>query len=233
MSEIVKIVHFKLETPIKITDEKPAVLVIENATEFYNLVNELKTQIDGEEGNFVFLNNDSRFDPSKIGEMVTDIFNLDFTDKRMSTVLYKKLEASSKDGESYLLLNKLNTAIAEYYASIFDGFSLSFTYDDIAVSDILKIGKVRINETYEGFLEKLVCYVNALVQLKGIKFFVFLHLKSVLSNSDLSAFYKHCQLEKIGLLLIESNGEKEFSPDENTVIITDDLCEISNDNPTQ
>ena len=60
---------------------------------------------------------------------------------------------------------------------------------------------------------------------KNAKFFVFVNLKSVINNDELLQIYKHCKLEKVGLLLIESS-ERSRLKNEKMVIITEDLCEI-------
>lgn len=57
-------------------------------------------------------------------------------------------------------------------------------------------------------------------------FFVFVNLKSVLSDEKLLQVYAHCRREQVGLLLIESGKQRPLLPNERAVIITEDLCEI-------
>ena len=49
---------------------------------------------------------------------------------------------------------------------------------------------------------------------------------ALLSNDDISFLSKHCEAEKIGILLIESSKTRELLPNEKAITITEDLCEI-------
>ena len=51
-------------------------------------------------------------------------------------------------------------------------------------------------------------------------------IKDILSDQDLVALYKHCALQKVGLILLESSKKRKLLPEERAIIITDDLCEI-------
>ncbi len=232
MSEtICKIIHHKIETPIEMDPHVPKVLAIESPKEFYALVEELGAQFEGEDGNFVLLDGENRLSFEKNGEFVRDIFSLNFEDKKLTSSLYKNLEKISADGELQVLQNKLDTELALYYSSLFDRLSLSLTFDEMCVSDILKLGKVRLQEYYSGILEKIICYINAMIELKKSRFFVFVHLKSVLTDDELKQLYRHCALEKVGLLLMESGIKRGVLREERTLIITEDLCEIVDKSP--
>lgn len=221
-----ELVHYKLETPITISPDKPCVLVMEDSKEFFATVSELKRQFEGGEGEFLLMCGGRRLSFEKVGEFVSDIFSLEFEDKKMSSALYKYLEQVASDGELKLLQNGAVTALAEYYRELFDRTSLSLTFDDFDTAEMLKVGKVRLLQEYDGILEKTVCYLDSLTELKGSRFFVFVHLKSVLSDEELKKLYRHCALEKVGLLLIESNVGRGILKEENFRIITSDLCEI-------
>ena len=179
----------------------PKVLAIESPKEFYALVEELGAQFEGEDGNFVLLDGENRLSFEKNGEFVRDIFSLNFEDKKLTSSLYKNLEKISADGELQVLQNKLDTELALYYSSLFD------------------------------ILEKIICYINAMIELKKSRFFVFVHLKSVLTDDELKQLYRHCALEKVGLLLMESGIKRGVLREERTIIITEDLCEIVDKSP--
>lgn len=229
-SYIATIVHHKIETPLIISSDSPQLLIIENPHEFYSLVRELKSRFEGNDGDFILLQNETRCAFDKLGDMSHNIFDLDFGDKKLTALLNKNLEKISCDGELKLMQSNLNTMISEYYYELFERLSLPITFDDAEVGDILKAGKVRLKNEYDGLLEMVVGYINAMVQLKNCKFFVFVNLKSVLPDDELIQLYKHCSNEKVGLLLIESNICRAILDIERAVIITEDLCEIVDKN---
>ncbi len=201
-------------------------MIIEQPSEFYALLCELGEQFEGKDGEFILLDGENRLSFDKSGDFVRDIFSLGFEDKKVVSTLYKTLERISSDGELQVLQNRLNTELAMYYGELFDKLSLTLTFDEPSAPDLLKLGKVRLSECYDGVLEKIICYINAMVELKRSRFFVFVHLKSVLSDDELKLLYRHCALEKIGLLLIESTVGRGVLEEEFSIIITEDLCEI-------
>ncbi|MCI9518831.1 MAG: type II-A CRISPR-associated protein Csn2 [Clostridia bacterium] len=227
---IVTIIHNKIETPIKITSANPIVLIIENTSEFFALVSELKSQFAGEDGNFILLKEDNRISFEKFGDIVSDVFDIDFVSKKIISSLYKKLDNLSKEDTLRLHLNKVNTCLAEFYNDLFDKIDLSLTFDEVETSDLLKTANVSLQVIYDSCLEKIVCYINAMTQLKSIEFFVFVHLKSILSDNELDLLYKHCEREKVGLILIESCANRKKLSNEVAIIITSDLCEIVDNN---
>ena len=85
---------------------------------------------------------------------------------------------------------------------------------------------MKFEKNYDSLEEKIICYINVLIELKKCDFFVFVNLKSVLSDEKLLQVYAHCRREQVGLLLIESGKQRPLLPNERAVIITEDLCEI-------
>lgn len=225
-NHIATIVHNKIETPIEIISGCPVILSIESPSEFYLLVSELKSQLENGDGNFILIKDDKRLSLDKSCEIVFDVFDIDFKNKKIISALYKKLDTLSKEDELRLHLNQVNTCLAEFYKELFDKIELSLTFDEMDTTDILKTANVSLQETYDNYLEKLLCFINTMVQLKSIEVLVFVHLKSVLSDTELTLLYEHCEREKVGLLLIESSLHRKSLPNERVTIITEDLCEI-------
>ncbi len=109
---------------------------------------------------------------------------------------------------------------------VFIDIPFQLTFDDIGIQSLLKACNVKIENTYDSFLEKIINYINILIYLKNISFVVFVNLKSVLNDDELAALYKHCLNEKIKLLLLESYKSRPLMQTEKAIIITEDLCEI-------
>lgn len=223
---MIEIVWTALETRLTLSADRPQLLIIENPREFYRAVDMLATQFDGGEGEFVFLGNGERVVASKVGDVILDVFHLDFNDKKILGLLYKKLEKNYQTGAFICTLNKINGEAGNFLEDLFFTTSLSLSYEEMQISDILKSYTVRVQKTYETFLEKLICYINLLVELKNIEIVCFVNLKSVLNDKDLMQLYAHCQNEKVAVLLIESAKIRPLLKLEKAIIITEDLCEI-------
>lgn len=215
-----------IETRIVISSEYVSLLIVENPHQYFNMVSEIQKAMVGEFSEFTFWENTTQVQPSKLGEILLNGFSLEFENKKILSLLYKKLQNNYLDGEYILSLNKLNAQIGEFIQSLFQTVDFALDYSEVCLEDLLKACNVKPLETYQSFLEKLICYINILTELKHINFFVFIGIKDILSDEDLVALYKHCSLHKVGLLLLESCKKRELLPTERAIIITEDLCEI-------
>lgn len=225
MNGDIKLAHVHLETALTISDEYVQLLIVENPSEFYAMVSDLMGQFDGEKGVFVFSRNNQIIDPSKYGAMVASPFHFDLNDKKILSLLQKRLE-SVAFGEKIALFNELSAKTMQFLGELAFCVPFSLEYSEPQPIDYLKAAGVRLEKCYDSLEEKIVCYLNALIELKKSEFFVFVNFKSVLSDEQLLQIYEHCQKEQVGLLLIENATQRQLLPCEKAVIITEDLCEI-------
>lgn len=225
MKEEIFLTHVHLETPLTICDGSPQLLIVESPTEFFRLVSSLDAQFDGGDGDFVFSRGQSIISPDKLGAMVSDLFHFDLNDKKLTSLLYKRLEEASF-GDKLIDFNKLSAATVGFLSEIAFTVPFSLCYEEPQPVDYFKAAGLKMEKTYDSLEEKIICYVNALIELKKCEFFVFVNLKSVIDDEKLLSIYNHCESEKVGLLLIESSKLRPLLPCERAVIITDDLCEI-------
>lgn len=216
-----------IQTKIEILPESPMFLIVENPREYFKTVCQLKSAMCGEESEFTFWDGVTQLQPTKIGEMLTDIFSFEFTDRKIISLLYKKLQNNYLEGEFILGLNSINAQVGIFLQSLFQTVDFSLDYSDLMLEDLLKSCGVKPSKTYSSFLEKLICYINIFIELKNIKFFIFIGLREVLTDEELKQLYYHCDLQKIGLFLVESYKKQYLMPCERAIIITEDLCEIA------
>ncbi len=226
MEEIVKIYHPSLETPLVLSPASVQVLVIEAPREFYRLTGMLDAQLGGGEGEFSFLRDEKPISAEREGTIVCDAFHFDLNEKKVINLLVKRLTELSREGTAQYALSKINGEIERFLFEIFSALPFSLTHDEFSAEDLFKGGNVRFEKTYDSLLEKTVCFINAMIALKGCRFFAFVNLKAVLGDEELRELYHHCEMEKVGLLLLESGKLRPLLPEERAIIITEDLCEI-------
>lgn len=226
MKNEIVITHVHLETPLVVSENFVQLLIVENPNEFYKMVTDLDLQFDGGEGLFAFSSNGQVVQPQKCGMMVSDLFHFDLNDKKIINLLYKKMETVAF-GEKIKNYNELTSKTTAFIEDLAYTVSFSIDYNELQPVDFLKLASVKFAKTYESLEEKIICYINALIELKNCEFFVFVNLKSVLNDEKLLKIYVHCRLEQVGLVLIEScKKERPLLPCEKAIIITEDLCEI-------
>ncbi len=225
MKSQIYVAHVHLETQLILAEDHVQVLVVENPSEFYNMVSELDAQFEGGSGRFVFSRNGQIVDPAKCGAMVLDVFHFDLNDKKILNLLYKRLEGVSL-GDRLPLFNQLTASIVSFLEEL--SFSTPFVleYDEPQPTDYFKSAGLKFPKRYDSLAEKVVCYINTLIELKKCEFFVFVNLQSVLTVEELQQIYAHCQNEQVGLLLLESCKRHSALPQEKVAIVTEDLCEL-------
>lgn len=221
----IKIAHVHLETPLIVSDAYVQVLIVENPNEFYAMVSDLIGQFDGVEGTFAFSRNGQSIDAAKCGEIISSLFHFDLNDKKNLTLLQKRLEKIAF-GEKLSLFNELSAKTMVFLGELAFFVPFSLDYSEPQPIDYLKASGVKLEKNYESLEEKIICYLNALIELKNCEFFIFVNLKSVLNDEKLLQVYEHCQREQVGLLLIENGKYRPLLPLEKAVIVTEDLCEI-------
>ena len=225
MKKEIQLAHVHLETPLIISDEYVQLLIVENPTEFYNMVADLDGQFEGQDGTFVFSIDNQLVSASKYGAIISDLFHFDLNDKKLLNILYKRLE-SVAFGDKLVDFNELTAKTVEFLEEISFTVPFSLTYNEPQPSDYLKASGIKFAKVYDSIEEKIVCYINALIELKQCEFFVFVNLKSVLSDEKLEQIYAHCRAEQVGMLLVEDGKRRKLLPQEKAIIITEDLCEI-------
>ncbi len=225
MNTEIQIAHVHLETPLILSDEFVQVLIVENPEEFYAMVFDLNRQFDGEQGTFVFSRNGQTVDVCKNGTIISDLFHFDLNDKKIITALYKRLEQVAL-GEKIILFNELISETMAFLSELAFEIPFAIEYGEPQPSDYFKISGLKFEKNYENLEEKIICYINALIELKGCDFFIFVNLKSVLNDERLLRLYEHCNREQVGVLLIESQKQRPLLSMEKAIIITEDLCEI-------
>lgn len=217
--------HVHLETALCISDEAVQLLIVENPAEFYYMVTELEKAFNGEESSFAFSCDGQNLAIAKCGEWIADPFHFDLNDKKILNLLYKKLEANAFNDKLFLF-NELSGKLVTFVEETATDLPFLLSYDEPQPMDYFKAASVKFAKTYDSLEEKLICYINAVLELKKCEFFVLVNFKSVLSDEQLSNVYHHCRNEQVGLLLVESGKLRPLLPQEKAVIITEDLCEI-------
>ena len=226
MTEKIKIAHVNIETPLYISNEYVQLLILESPTEFYKAVNDLNGQFEGGAGAFVFSRCGEIVSAEKYGMMVCDLFHFDLNDKKVLNLLYKQLERNALEGEYMPAFYAINGKTVEFLEKLFYSVPFALTYDEPQPLEVFKAVGIKFEKVYESLEEKIICYINAMIELKKCEFFIFVNLKNVLNDEKLELLYRHCQAEKVGLLLIEHYKVRPLLACEKAVIITEDLCEI-------
>ena len=217
--------HPLLEKSINIKEGEISTIVIENPAALRNTVD----GISKSSPEFVLSKNFSPVEISKYAEFITDMFNVDFAAKKISTKLAAEAERISTDyqSETFSLLKSVN----DYAELISENIDLPIKFSLVEnIDKLIKLINFSVDEENMDFSEALLTYMEICRSFFGKQIFIFLNLKGFISDSEFKLFCKNVAYEKFRVLLIESFDCSRASEYEKKIIIDNDLCVIFNDN---
>lgn len=222
-----KFVHPILERTIEIEENKATILIIENKNVFSEIISEIKNQIEGEEGGFVFSQDIEEISISQNIELITDPFSLNFNSKKIINRLYKKLDKQAMNEEMYVKSKEIVSKINEYIADLIQDEELSISYNqELDLIKLFKAVDIHIENKDKQLVDRILEYMLIIREIFAINTFVFVNLKAFISDENLKEFYKVVFYNKMNLILFESNFNKKLDSEE-VRIIDADLCEIT------
>lgn len=221
-----RLMHTYFSEPIKFLENNINILVVENPILFSKMIKGFLQQYNGEDGDFILSKNFEIIDiPTNI-EIITDVFNLDFNNRKIINKVYTLLQNASVNEifeDSQNLYNNIN----EYLSKIVQYCDYPLHYNsNIDLINIFKSCDLKIDISNSNILEEIVNYILLYKNIFNVELFVFVNLKCVLSKAQLLELYKTILYQKINILLIESNVKDVLKQYENLRIIDNDMCEI-------
>lgn len=221
-----KLVHFELSSPL-ISEKMNFTEWIIEAPQFFSLyVQELLMQKRGGEGGFVLSEGEKELAVSKSAEIIFSPFLLDLNDRTMINKLYAELEGIAYSEKFFIRTQELKQEIYKYLFELEQEADYFMTFsEEIDLSGIFKTVGAKLEIVQEDLLDRMVCYIKALARLMGRKLFIFINLRSYLSDLQLKQLIQKLKYEEIGVLFLE-NQERGCICGSLRYIIDKDGCEI-------
>jgi len=219
--------NVNLNTPINIHEGLPNILVVENKHLFYNLINDLIKQAEGNDGDWILSENSKIYSISKTTNVIADFFHLNLNSKPILSKLYSNLKDISTQSDFYMDTITLKQSMVEYFEKINSELMLPVEIDtEFDITSIFKMLNVRFSETDVELVESINVMSSILRDLAGYKIVVLINFLDYLSEEEIDIFYRDLNYNKYSVLLIENKWNKIKRDGENIFIIDDDLCEI-------
>ena len=223
-----KIINKNWQRKIEIVENTIYTLVFENKKYYRENIKELISQHKGNEGNYIYSNDNKEISFEKSSYIITDIFNIEINSKKILTKIYNSLIKQIIDDTAEY--NKLTTHIRAYFEKLI--FNSSFEVEqgeEIDINSLLKLGDFRIHIEDDDILEKFIKFLKVLVQLFGINIIFIVGLHNVFTDEEIKEIYKEVCVNKINIINIEYRQFDNLS-DENYIekvyIFDKDNCEI-------
>lgn len=221
-----KLVHFGLTGTLLDDGIDFTEWIIESPENFSGYVLELSTQIDGNEGQFVLSEKNKELDLAKKAELVFNPLTVDINERKILNKLYMELSDLSKGEEMYIKTVELLRHLQEYMLELEQCTEYILEFDqETDMSALLKAVNIHHETRDMDFLERLVQYMKVLAAVVGIKVFMFVNLRSYLTDHQMQEVIKEMKYQNLKGLFMESQqrscmeGVKQY-------IIDVDRCEI-------
>lgn len=200
--------------------------IIESPELFAGYLQELYGQCAKCEGKFVLSQGIKELDISKYVEIITDPFAVELNGRKFINKLYAELNELSKDEMMYTKTLQLTQHIQEYLLDLESNTNHILQFDnEMDVTGLLKIMDVKIEDSTEKFFERLVCYIKNVIEVLSIKVFVFINLRSYLTDNQMQELIQEITYQEVHALFIE-NQERTCLKGGIRYIIDKDGCEI-------
>lgn len=218
---IMSIIGF--ENEIEFKENSVNVLEIVDKKLFSNFINNINEQCNeaiNDDNSVVLFDENERIQISKNIYLMTDLFNIDLNEKKIINKFYNLIAENIRNNQDNQLEN-LIINFRNYLINEINELPFEFTMDDdLEISDLLKIFKVKIDVScYCTIMEKIEFIINVLATLKIANILVIPNLKTYLNEEELVELYKYSVYNNINLLVVEnSTSEKKLKYEVKNII---------------
>lgn len=218
--------HLNLEQELEWTETQHVCeLVIESPKFLREIIKDLTIAEEEKELSITVEGKSLDFD--KDVDVIFNPLKLDFNSRRAMATLLKMLVKTSLSEEFYLATNTFKTKIVKYLDELIDAeaFNFEVSTDDFTIDSIAKAVSIHIVGDEDDFVELLTDYVAMMVDLAKIRLFVFVGLRSLMTEEELTRFCHNLDNHQINILLIENCVDETLS-NAPRIIVDADNCEI-------
>lgn len=221
-----KLVHSELSGVIITDSAMFTEWVIESQKYFSEYLQELYWQYEKGDGRFALSQGDKELELSKYLEIIVNPFTVEINSRKILNKLYINLEKISREEQMYTKTLELTAYIHEYLMQLEQQTNYILSFDDnLEIPALLKAVGIKHEEIEEDFLERLIRYVKIAVEVLSTKVFVFVNIRSYLTDSQVQELIKEIGYQEAKILFMESQ-ERGCLEGGMRYIIDRDGCEI-------
>ena len=199
-------------------------LVVENIELLRTIILQFKFQINNKIGDFILSDNDAILDISKNIILITDVFEISGLSKQLKNKLQQYVESSYDNDDLY---QDVYQKLIEFGNDLTNSSPYPLCFNqEISKFDIIKLLDIQFEHNYSSLLEEVIDYIDIFSQIIKTKLFVFVSLRSFLTDEEFNNFMKIMDYKGIRVLLIERYLSLDNGINNNVHVIDKDLCVI-------
>lgn len=220
-----KIAHKKLSTVLEFSKGMCLGIVIEDQRFMYEFVTDIKKSIEKSETGIVISQNNEPISMADKVSLIIDFIDFPLNSKTLSTKIVNELSRIAENetfyNETHKLLAQIEKTVYKYAMDV----PHEIGFEKLNMQNILKSIGVFVEDDYDNLEEKILAYMDLTRELEGKELFVFVNLRSFISNSHFDAMIETA-LEREHTILLIDGMEYQKLEKEKRLIIDSDLCEI-------
>lgn len=216
-----------IDNELIVEDNKILNIEIYNKKFFYRFIKDLNLIENGNtiEEIIAFNKQNEEITLTNKIEILSNFLDFDLYNKKYSSDFQKYIVKNSEE--------KNIDKIVKEYSKVYDSISNIVNLIDIPITikndfdfeSIIKSFKFEVN-FFDNLLNNLIDLLEVKLNLSKEKIYVFINLKSYLSNEDLLELYKYIFVKNINSIFIDTNKYDDLNDNVNKIIIDTDLDEF-------
>lgn len=221
-----KLVHTNLNTAVLSDKYVFTEWIIESPKLYAYYLQELFLQQNGEEGRFVLSDKEKELNIAKNMEIIVNPFQIEINGRKILNKLYAELDQLSKSELMYVKTLELTGKIQEYLLELEQNTEYVLEFDmDLDMPALFKSVGIRYEVQETDFFEQIIRYIKIAVNVLATKVFVFINIRSYLTDLQMQELIKEISYQDVKGLFIE-NHERSCMEGGMRYIIDRDGCEI-------
>lgn len=220
-----KLVYDRMGHILNFDKEHVIELVVENKRLFFDMVNDMTRQIDGEKGGFVLSIGDKLVEISRYADLSLQFAPFQVNRKSLLTKLCSALEQEAMSAENFMDIGRLLAEVEQQIIRLADDLPFDVSCKKLSIGSIIKAIAPEIDHSRDSALDKIFAYMQLVREIDHDRLFVLVNMRTYFSDDDMDLFAKTTSLHDFKVLLLESTA---FAPVKYSkrYIIDDDLCEF-------
>lgn len=224
---MMRLAHPEMKHVLALEENRALLLAVERPELFRRFVQTLRQQTDGQAGDFVLSRDWTPLPMEKNLVLVSDAFTLNLNERRQLTALHKQTGQLAYSEHMYESTAQVLSNLENWLELLAVESPYTVQYDaDFQIESLLKQVDFRFACTEGDLPELLERFIKVHSAFSGMKVFVFVNLRSMLTLEELEGFYKSAFYEKALVVMLETALPQNRLACEAWHLIDKDLCEL-------
>lgn len=220
-----KLLFSLLDDPLAIQDGETLEIIIENQKVFRETIEDLKNQLEGENGSLIISISDKPVTAKKHIELIDSLCPFDINTKQLLNKVYSVIETSSISELNYVKNQELLSLIEQYLDRLGEDNGLYLEYSKLSMDSIIRAVGARVSIDYVSPLEAIIDYMELMNGFDGEKIYFFINLRSYFNDDEILGFVQTINSKGLIMVLLESSERKRVEGTRR-ILIDSDLCVI-------